>query len=154
MEAFEFDNNKSYTVPDNVARAAQQALDEVEKNNLTSSDTKRGSGVQKAKQLANKETQSHEQMKSLKSFFETNEDEYKQAKIKGLTIKNSGIMQSWELRGGNACREWTNHKIKITKDSNLNTKKNLRVAGGAGTNKGLGVFDTKMMSTTNYRIHR
>lgn len=154
LEAFEFDNNKTYSVPDNVARTAQKALDSIEENNLTSSDTKRGSGIQKAKQLAKKESQSHEQMKSLKSFFETNKEEYEKAKIKGLTIKNSGAIQSFELHGGIAGREWVNHKIKMTKQSNLNTKKNLRVAGGAGTNKGLGIFDNKLMSTNNHRIHR
>jgi len=93
-------------------------------------------------------------MKNLKSFFENNEKEYNQAKIKGLTLRNSAVMQSWELHGGNSAREWTSHKIKVTKDSNLNTKKNLRISGGAGTNKGLGVFDTKLMSTNNHRIHR
>lgn len=155
FEAFEFDNNKTYTVPDNVARIAKKALDEVEQNNLTLSNTKRGSGVQKAKQLSNKETQSHEQMKSLKSFFETNEDEYRQAKIKGLTIKNSGVIQSFELHGGIAAREWVNHKIKITKQSNLNTKKNLRSVGSDGVNKGMGIFSGKnIISTTNHRIHR
>lgn len=154
FEGFEFDNNKTYTVPYNVAKAAKKALSEIEHNNLTSSDTKRGSGVKKANQLANQEIQTHEQMKSLKSFFETNEDAYKQAKIKGLTLKNSGVIQSFELHGGSACKEWVNHKIKMTKQSNLNTKKSLRATGGAGTNKGLGIFDVKLMSTTNYRIHR
>ena len=154
FEAFSFDNNKTYDVPDNVAKAAKKALEEIEKNKLTDGAAKRGSGVQKAKELSEKKTQTHAQLQNLKSFFETNEAEYKQAKIKGQTMKNSALMQSWELHGGNVSWEWTKHKLKMTKQSNLNTKKNLRIAGGAGTNRGLGIFDTKLMSTNNYRIHR
>ena len=154
LEGVTFDNNKTYGVPDNVARAAKKAIEEIERNKLIDKSTSRGSGVQKAKELADKSTQTHSQLQNLKSFFETNEEAYNRAKIKGGTIKNSSIMQSWELHGGNAAREWVNHKLKITKQSNLNTKKNLRAVGGAATNKGMGIFDTKLMSTNNYRIHR
>ena len=155
FEGVTFDNNKNYTIPDNVATTCQKALDVVEANNLTDTNTSRGSGKQKAKDLAEKKTQSHAQMKNLKSFFETNKEEYRLAIIKGLTIHNSGAVQSFELHGGVAGRNWCKHKIKMTKNSNLMTKKTLRNLGSGGEGTGLGIFaGTDMISTTNHRTHR
>jgi len=153
-EAVTFDNNKSFIPPPNVAQRAQEALNVVSSNNLTQSGTDIGSGLSKAKELASKQTQSFDQMRKIKSFFDTQEDSYKAEKAAGKTVKNSGIIQSWELRGGDSGRDWVNQQMNSLNQSNLNTKKNLRQAGGAGTNKGMGIFDTKMMSTNNHRIHR
>lgn len=153
-EAFEFNNNKTFTPPPNVAQRAQQALNAVSKNNLTQSGTDIGSGTSKAKELASKQIQNFDQMRKIKSFFDTHEESYRKEKAAGKTIDNSGIIQSWELRGGDSSREWINQELSSLKKDNLNTKKNLRKAGGAGTNKGMGIFNTKLMSTTNSRIHR
>lgn len=153
-EAFEFNNNKTFTPPPNVAQRAQQALNAVSKNNLTQSGTDIGSGTSKAKELASKQIQNFDQMRKIKSFFDTHEESYRKEKAAGKTIDNSGIIQSWELRGGDSSREWINQELSSLKKDNLNTKKNLRSAGGAGTNKGMGIFDTKLMSTNNHRIHR
>lgn len=153
-EAFEFNNNKTFTPPPNVAQRAQQALNAVSKNNLTQSGTDIGSGTSKAKELASKQIQNFDQMRKIKSFFDTHEEGYRKEKAAGKTIDNSGVIQSWELRGGDSSREWINQELSSLKKDNLNTKKNLRKAGGAGTNKGMGIFNTKLMSTTNSRIHR
>lgn len=153
-EAFEFNNNKTFTPPPNVAQRAQQALNAVSKNNLTQSGTDIGSGTSKAKELVSKQIQNFDQMRKIKSFFDTHEESYRKEKAAGKTIDNSGIIQSWELRGGDSSREWINQELSSLKKDNLNTKKNLRSAGGAGTNKGMGIFDTKLMSTNNHRIHR
>jgi len=153
-EAFQFDNNKTFTPPPNVAQRAQEALNAAHNNNLTTSGTNTGSGLSKAKELASKQTQSFDQMRRLKSFFETNQDEYNQDKQAGKTVKNSGIIQAWELHGGDSGKDWVNQEMGSLKQDNLNTKKNLRKAGGAATNKGMGIFDTNMMSTNNHRFHR
>lgn len=153
-EAVTFDNNKTFIPPPNVAQRAQEALNVVSSNNLTQSGTDIGSGLSKAKELASKQTQSFDQMRKIKSFFDTQEEAYRADKSAGKTVKDSGIIQSWELRGGDSGRDWVNQQMNSLNQSNLNTKKNLRQAGGAGTNKGMGVFDTNMMSTNNHRIHR
>lgn len=154
-EAFEFNNNKTFTPPPNVSQRAQQALNVVSKNNLTQSGTDIGSGTSKAKELASKQIQNFDQMRKIKSFFDTHEESYRKEKAAGKTIDNSGIIQSWELRGGDSSREWINQELSSLKKDNLNTKKNLRSAGGAGTNKGMGIFSgTDMISTNNHRVHR
>jgi hypothetical protein len=153
-EAITFDNNKTFIPPPNVVQRAQEALNVTSSNNLTQSGTNVGSGLSKAKELAAKQTQSFDMMRRLKSFFDTQEDSYKAEKSAGKTINNSGIIQSWELHGGDSGHSWVNQELGSLKKDNLNTKKNLRLAGGAGTNKGMGIFDTKAMSTNNHRIHR
>jgi hypothetical protein len=153
-EAVTFDNNKSFIPPPNVAQRAQEALNVVSSNNLTQSGTDIGSGLSKAKELAAKQTQNFDQIRKIKSFFDTHEGDYRAEKSAGKTVKNSGIIQSWELRGGDSGRDWVNQEMKSLNQDNLNTKKNLRKAGGAATNKGMGIFDTNTMSTNNHRFHR
>lgn len=153
-EAFSFNNNKTFTPPPNVAKRAQEAINAVSTNDLTNKGTDIGSGKGKAKELASKQTQNFDQMRKLKSFFDTHDEQYRADKSAGKTIKDSGVIQSWELRGGDSGREWVNQEMKSLHQDNLNTKKNLRKAGGAGKNKGMGIFDTNLMSTNNHRIHR
>jgi len=153
-EAVTFDNNKTFTPPPNVAQRAQEALNNVSSNNLTQSGTNSGSGLSKAKELASKQTQGFDMMRRMKSYFDTNQEAYNAEKAAGKTIKDSGVIQAWELHGGDSGKDWVNQQMSSLNQSNLNTKKNLRKAGGAGVNKGMGIFDTKMMSTNNHRIHR
>ena len=153
-EAVEFDNNRTFIPLPNVAQRAQEAVNAVSSNNLTTSGTDYGSGLNKAKELASKQTQGFDMMKKMKSFFETTQDSYNAEKAAGKTIQNSGVVQSWELRGGDSGKSWVNQELNSLKQSNLNTKANLRKAGGAGVNKGMGIFDTKLMKTNNHRIHR
>lgn len=153
-EAVTFDNNKTFTPPPNVAQRAQEALNAVSSSNLTKSGTNAGSGLSKAKELASKQTQGFDQMRRMKSYFDTNQESYNAEKASGKTVKDSGVIQAWELHGGDSGKDWVNQEMKSLNQSNLNTKKNLRKAGGAGINKGMGTFDTKMMSTNNHRIHR
>lgn len=153
-EAVEFDNNKTFIPLPNVAQRAQEALNAVSRNDLTQSGTNQGSGKSKAKELASKQTQSFDMMRRIKSFFETNQEAYNAEKAAGKDINSSGLIQSWELFGGDSGRDWVKQELGSLNQSNLNTKKNLRKAGGAGENKGMGTFDTKIMSTNNHRIHR
>lgn len=154
FEGVSFDNNKTFIPPPNVMQRAQEALNSVSNNNLTTKGTNNGSGLSKAKELASKQTQTYNMMRRMKSFFNTNEDGYKKEKSLGKNINNSGIIQSWELHGGDSGRDWVNQELDSLKKDNLNTKKNLRKAGGAGVNKGMGIFDTNIMKTNNHRIHR
>ena len=56
-EAVEFDNNKTFIPLPNVAQRAQEAINAVSNNNLTQSGTNHGSGLNKAKELASKQSQ-------------------------------------------------------------------------------------------------
>ena len=153
-EAVEFDNNKTFTPPPNVAQRAQEALNNVSNNNLTQSGTNDGSGLSKAKELVSKQTQGFDQMRRMKSYFDTNQEAYNAEKAAGKSIQNSGVIQAWELHGGDSGKDWVNQEMKTLNQGNLQTKDTLRKAGGAGINKGMGTFDSKMMSTNNHRIHR
>lgn len=154
QEAFDFDNNKTFTPPTGVKNAATQALSVVSNNNLTQKGGNEGSGYQKAKSLSSGENLNHSMMKRLKAFFDNNEQSVQQERSAGKTIQDSGIIQSWELHGGDEGKRWADQSISTTKDSNMRTKKNLQQLGGAGENKGMGVFDTGMMDATKQRIHR
>jgi len=155
FEDVTFDNNKTFTPPPNVAQRAQEALNAVSNNNLTQSGTNEGSGILKAKELASKQTQTFDQMRRMKSYFDTNQDIYNSAKASGKTIKDNGIIQSWELRGGDSGVDWINQELSSLKQDNLNTKSNLRKAGGAKKGGGMGTFAGKsMISTNNYRTSK
>lgn len=154
-ENVKFDNNRTFTPPPNVAQAAQEALNAVSKNNLTVSGTDMGSGRSKAKELASKQAQTFDMMKRMKSFFSTNQEAYNAEKAAGKDIHSSGVIQSWELFGGDSGKDFVNKELESLHKDNLNTKANLRKAGGASTNKGMGIFaGTNMISTNNHRFSR
>ena len=149
-----FDNNKTFTPPPNVAQRAQEALNSVSNGKLTSSGTNAGSGTSKAKELATKQTQGFDMMRRMKSYFETNQESYNAEKAAGKTIKDSGVIQAWELHGGDSGKDWVNQEMGNLNKSNLNTKKNLRKAGGDENNMSNTAFSgTKGVSTNNHRIH-
>jgi hypothetical protein len=154
-EVGEFNYNKNFTPTDSVAQKAKQALSQIGSNDLTSSGSNEGSGKQKAQELAEKKSQSIDQMKKMANFFSTNAAAIVRIKQSGAqTDEDKGIMQSWDLHGGEAGNQWVKNELKKFHDENLRTKSNLRKAGGAGTNKGMGVFDTSIMKTNKQRIHR
>jgi hypothetical protein len=154
FEAYEFDYNKTFIPPVHVATIAKRALGVIVHNDMVSHGGNEGSGKSKARSLANKEPQNHSMMKRLKAFFDKNSEAVAQERRLGKNISSSGIIQAWELHGGDAGMKWVNHEIKKVNDSNLNTKKTLRKIGGAGINKGLGTMDVTQMDPTKQRIHR
>ena len=113
-----------------------------------------GTGIDKSSSLAAKEPQSHEQMKRLKAFFDKNLEKIKEQKGAGHTIKTCPYMLAWGLHGGDAAMNWVNQELDSKHDDNLRTKTNMRKAGGAGKNKGMGVFDISMTDPTKQRIHK
>lgn len=154
LEAFDFDYNKTFMPPNEIAVSAKNAINSVNSNDLTQSGTNAGSGKKKAQELSEMKPHNYNMMRRLKSYFDTNKEQYDSEIKSGKTIANSPIIQAWELHGGNKCYDWVVHSLDSMRSSNLNTKKNLRKAGGAGVNKGMGIFDTKLMSTTNHRIKK
>lgn len=154
-EVGEFNYNKNFTPTDAVAQKAKQALSQIQVNDVTSSGTNEGSGKQKAQELAEKKSQSVDQLKKMANFFSTNAAAIVRIKQQGAkTEQEKGLMQSWDLHGGEAGNQWVKSELKKFHDENLRTKSNLRKAGGAGENKGMGIFSTNHMKTNNHRIHR
>ena len=155
-EVGEFNYNKRFTPTDAVAQKAKQALSQVGSIDFTPGGTDEGSGKQKAQELAEKKSQSIDQVKKMANFFSKNAAPMIRIKQQGgpKTEEEKGIMQAWNLHGGEAGNQWAKNELKKFHDENLRTKGNLRKAGGAGTNKGMGIFDTSIMDTTKQRIHR
>lgn len=155
-EVGEFNYNKKFTPTDSVSQKAKQALSQITSSDFTASGTNEGSGKQKAQELAEKKTQSIEQMKKMANFFSTNAASVIRINQQGgpKNDEEKGIIQSWGLHGGEAGNQWVKSELKRFHDENLRTKSNLRKAGGAGINKGMGIFDTSIMDTTKKRIHR
>ena len=89
------------------------------------------------------------------NFFSANAAIVARIKQQGAqTEEEKGIMQAWGLHGGEEGNRWVKEELRKFHDENMRTKSNLRKAGGAGTNKGMGVFDTSIMKTNKQRIHR
>jgi hypothetical protein len=151
LENFEFDYNQTFEVPSDVKTHCEKVLPTIQSNNLSSSDDNEGSGMQKCQDLISGVNQNHAQMKRLKSFFDTNKSSYDSEINSGKNIQNSSIIQRWELHGGNPAYNWVNSKIEQFKKSSQSTKDTLRKSGGAGTNKGMGIFQNNVMDTNNQR---
>ena len=133
--------DKTYTPTEQIAQTAKKALARLASEGSQSIEkgTNEGSGRNKATELSNKTPQSLTQLKKLANFFETNTD------VNSL---------EYNLHGGSVCKSWIQSILGSLHKSGLSTKKNLRVAGGAGTNKGMGSLDKTMMDPTKLRIHR
>ena len=120
----DFNYNKTFAVPIDVVNIVKQAM------------TSTGSKLEKAVDLSSGKAQTFNQIKKLRDFFTTNQDNKD---------------QNWNLHGGDACRNWVEKELSKFHDSNLKTKSNLRDAGGAGEKKGMGIFRTDLMDTRNTR---
>ena len=154
FESFGFNHQKTFIPLPEVKSNAQKALNVIQGGSRQLDAGNEGSGREKAKELSTGVAQTHVQMKRLKAFFENNLQDYTSEIRKGKTMQNSDIVLKWYLHGGDAGKNWVNSQIKSVKDSNLRTDKNKQLAGGAGVNKGKGVFDTGIMDTTKQRIYK
>lgn len=121
----DFNYNKTFPVPDNVVRVANQAM------------ASTGSKLKKAVELGGKKAQTFNQMTKLRDFFTKNQNN-----------KND---DSWNLHGGDDCQKWVEKELSNFHDENLRTRQNLQKAGGAGDKKGMGIFDTHLMDTRKGR---
>lgn len=120
----DFNYNKTFPVPGNVINTAKQAM------------ASTGSKLEKAVELGDGKAQTFNQITKLRDFFRKNKDNKD---------------QNWNLHGGDACRDWVEKELSNFHDESLRTKSNLRKAGGAGNKKGMGIFDSTLMSTTKGR---
>lgn len=153
-EVGEFNYNKSFTPTDAMARKARETLGQLGTGELNSG-TNEGSGRKKAEELVQKKKQNVNQMKKMAAFFSKHAADMVRIRQSGpQNDAEKSIMLSWNLHGGEEGSRWVKDELKKFHDENLRTKSNLRKAGGAGTNKGMGVFDTSIMDTTKQRIHR
>ena len=82
----------------------------------------------------------------MKAFFDNNIEDVKQEIVAGKNINTSGLIQSWNLWGGDIGRRWVEQQIKSTQSNNQTSKK---------TRRGDGIGLTKrLMDPHNTRIHR
>lgn len=155
-EVGEYNYNKSFSPPDNVAKKAREALTQLNTADYSIENTNQGSGKEKAVELADKKSQNVEQMKKLATFFSTNAAAVTRIKQQGgpKTDEEKHIMQGWNLRGAEAGNQWVKNELERFHRENQSTKDNLRKAGGAGKNKGMGIFAKNVLDTNNQRIHR
>jgi hypothetical protein len=137
FEGLEFSNNKLFTPPHEVIQYAKQKSSL--KDSQGSFDKNKGSGKRKISDLSNGTPQTFDQMNRLLSFFRTEE-----------ASGNVGSIE-WELHGGTPAYDWVKREVGGHRDHNLASKSRMRMAGGANKNKGMGVFDKKIMDPTNTR---
>lgn len=131
----DFNYNKTFDVPDDVASVANQAM------------ASTGSRLEKAVELGGKKAQTFNQIQKLRDFFVKNQ--------------NNKQDQSWNLHGGDNCRDWVEKKLGEFHDESLRTKSRLRDAGGADApsngnkkqrgRKGMGIFDINPLDTNKGR---
>ena len=147
FEAFDYNNNKTFTPNSQVSSTAKEALRAVQKRDLTTNGGNEGSGKRKAQDLANKITINFDEMKRLRAFFVNNSSAAQQEQQAGKTMETSGLLQSWGLHGGDEGRSWVESELDRLSNNNSRTKQNLQKAGGAGENKGMGIFGDSMNSS-------
>jgi len=147
FEDFRYRYDGNFYPNDSMIQNCLDALNAIEKNDLTknTSSKNEGSGKNKAKKIVAKEPLSHSQLKRMKSFFDNNESEVAIEKSKGETIDTSGLIQSWNLWGGDAGKSWCNSHVSKRNSSN-NSSKNIRGASG--------IRSKNLMNPFNTRIHK
>lgn len=133
-EALDFNNDKTFTPPQDVIMAAQKAIETVRPSAMSGD---KGNGANKARNLAAGDPQTFAQMKRMKSFFET-------------TNKGENV-SAWELHGGDKAYAWVTRELERLNTGNLRSKKVARTMGGAGINKGMGTLDRQMLNPNNTR---
>jgi hypothetical protein len=145
-EDFRYRYDGSFLPPEDVINTCKKALDIVSKNDLiNTTSSNEGSGKSKAKSIVEEKPMSHSQLKRMKAYFDNHFEEAKSEKVKGNTIENSGILQSWDLWGGDAGKSWVEKTLNQRHSSN-DTSKTVRGASGIRTKT--------LMDPHNTRIHK
>ena len=120
---FQYDNKLFYPNPE-MKSVCQSAIDAVTKNKLTGKGEAEGTGLRKAYDIVAGNGMTHGQVKRMKAFFDNNNLKYKQEKIKGLNTSNSGLIQKWNLWGGDAGYKWVTKTLASHKSKNQKSKDN------------------------------
>jgi hypothetical protein len=110
-EDYRFEYKQNYKTPPHVSDTSKKAKEEINKNNLIKkykeqSDKKIVTGERRALKLIEGEHLNYNEIRALRDLFVNLEQEYKNEKSKGKTIKNSAVIQIWELNGGVAAKNW------------------------------------------------
>ena len=116
--------NKSFFPNEDMKKNCKFAIDAVTKNKLTGKGEAEGTGIKKAYSIMNGNPMNHGQLKRMKAFFDNNLEHLKQEKIAGKNIHNSGIIQKWNLWGGDAGYKWVKNNIDSHKSKNQSSKDN------------------------------
>lgn len=145
-EDFRYRYDGNFIPTDEMVSTAKKALETISNNNLINNKgSNEGSGLEKAKSICDKEHMTHSQVKRMKAYFDNHCDEVNSEKVNRKNIENSGILQSWDLWGGDAGKNWA-EKIISQKHSKNNTSKTVRGASGIRTKN--------LMNPLNTRIHK
>lgn len=146
FEDFRYRYDGNFFPSNEMVSTSQKALEVVGRNNLVNSNgSNEGSGLSKAKSICDKVAMNHAQVKRMKAYFDNNCDSVNSEKNQGKTIENSGLIQTWELWGGDAGRSWADTMISQRNSSN-DTSKTVRGASGIRTKT--------LMDPHNTRIHK
>ena len=145
-EDFRYMYDGEFNPTDEMVSISKMALEIISSNNLIDNNNpNEGSGKNKAKSICDKESMTHAQVKRMKAYFDNHCDEVNSEKVKGKNVENSGILQSWNLWGGDVGKSWA-EKIISQKHSKNNTSKKVRGASGIRTKN--------LMNPLNTRIHK
>jgi len=100
----------------NVANMAMQNIGNNEeiKNKIKSINKNEGSGLEKANDIINRESMTHEQVKRMDAFFTANQT------LKNTTPEN---LLRWNLWGGDAGQNWAKTILNQTSSSNNSSRK-------------------------------
>lgn len=120
---FQYDN-KTFFPNEKMKETCQKAIDIVSKIKLVGKGEAEGSGLKKAYSIKAGKPMTHGQLKRMKAFFDNNLNLYKNELSKGKNISNSGLIQKWNLWGGDAGYSWAKYNLDSHKSKNQNSKDN------------------------------
>lgn len=127
-EDYRFEYKKTYTPNDNIVNKVKKAQDFIQKNNLieklkTSLKGKKiVTGERRAKKIIERKPLSYNEIRALRDLFVSIENDYKSEKNAGKSIKDSSIIQIWELNGGKPAKDWVESILGQVHDKNMNSK--------------------------------
>ena len=144
-EDFNFDNSqKVYKPLPGMVMNCKKALQAVQNNDLTSHGGNEGTGKSKANSIISMEPISHSVLKRMKAYFDNNGPAYNQEIAAGKNLSNSGVIQSWNLWGGNDARDFSNRTIGNLNQRNLNRKGLRRDSGMVKTSTLMDPHNTRV----------
>lgn len=118
---FQYDN-KLFFPNQEMKSACRAAIDAVTKKKLTGKGESEGSGLKKAYSIMAGKGMSHGQVKRMKAFFDNNHKNYQHEKSTGRNIYNSGVIQKWNLWGGDPGYNWAKNTLDSHKSKNQKSK--------------------------------
>jgi len=123
LEDFKFNNSqKTFNPTPSMISNCKRGIEAVKQKDLTVDGENEGSGKEKAMSIIANEPMTHAMLKRMKAFFDNNSSDYQAQLGAGKTIKDSGIIQTWNLWGGDAGKEMSNREVDYTQRDNQKRK--------------------------------